>query len=107
MGRTLSVYISQPMTGCDPNEIHKERAKAEEAIEYLYPMDHIRFLNGYNPKWDVDYMMPLEALARSLYQLCDADVAYFVSSWKSSKGCQVERLCCELYGIRIIDEASD
>lgn len=102
MDRRLAIYISQPMTGCDPNEIRKERAKAEEAIEYLYPEEHLCFVNGYNADWD--NIPPLDALALSLHQLCGADVAYFVKSWKSSKGCQVERLCCELYGIRIIDE---
>ncbi|MDA3730042.1 DUF4406 domain-containing protein [Niameybacter massiliensis] len=47
---------------------------------------------------------PLQYLARSLDYLATADVAYFVEGWDKARGCKIEYLCAEEYGIKIIEE---
>ena len=31
------------------------------------------------------------------------DVAYFASGWKNARGCKIEHICAEQYGINIVE----
>lgn len=35
--------------------------------------------------------------------LATADVAYFASGWKNARGCKIEHICAEQYGIKIVE----
>ena len=45
----------------------------------------------------------LWCLGRSLELLATADVAYFASGWKNARGCKIEHICAEQYGINIVE----
>lgn len=47
---------------------------------------------------------PIWFLGEAIKKLSNADVAYFAEGWDTSKGCRVEHLVCEVYGIDIMYE---
>ena len=100
--RHLAVYISQPMTDRDLKEIELMRNFAEAYIRNNISTNMVvEFINGYEESWGPKYMKPIKALAYSIQVLADADVVYFCPGWELSKGCRVERHCCQLYDIPI------
>jgi hypothetical protein len=45
----------------------------------------------------------LQFLGRSIGVLAEADAAIFGKGWENARGCRIEHLCCEEYGIETID----
>ena len=45
----------------------------------------------------------LEYLGESLKLLARADIAYFAPGWNEARGCKIEHVCAEEYGIHHID----
>lgn len=46
---------------------------------------------------------PLWFLGKSLELLSTADCVYFAPGWENYRGCKIEHLCAEQYGIKIIE----
>ena len=46
---------------------------------------------------------PLWFLGKSLELMAGADVVIFASGWQNARGCKIEHLCAEEYGIDIIE----
>lgn len=93
--KPTKIYIAQPMAGLDRTEILNTRL----CIEKMFSRENnAYFLNSYNPEWE--NIHPIEAIAKSLEILKDADlVVFFDKCWESSRGCRIEQLCCDLYDI--------
>ena len=107
----MKIFISQPMTGLDEEDILFTRAK-EKAKARLMFGDDVEFCDNYMPEanradiqqrfsnmkceWDIVWLG--QAI---IYDLATADVVWLVSGWENSKGCQIEREIAEMYGLDV------
>lgn len=46
---------------------------------------------------------PLEYLGESIKYLSQADLAVFCPGWETARGCRVEHMCCQEYGVHIVE----
>lgn len=47
---------------------------------------------------------PLWYLGKSLQVLSEADIAFFAKGWNRARGCKIEHLCADEYGVIVIEE---
>lgn len=106
----IKIFISQPFTGYEKEEVIKIRKAAEESILARYKTydndyPYAVFLNSLEC-FDVDD--PLKGLALAIAYLSEADIAYFVVTTTdegvsdciyTSRGCGIEYKICKDYGI--------
>lgn len=90
----MKVFISQPMKGLSEKEIKSIREKAIKNIKNLYG-DDVEIIDSYI---DSDGT-PLWCLGKSIELLSTADIAYFVKDWNTARGCRIEYMCADNYGI--------
>lgn len=102
------VFISQPMGGIYQDKFERDREAAKQHIYNALGGIPIKFIESYieeNP--DINFRFksrePIWYLAQTLILLADADYIYFVNGWQTARGCKVERLVAEEYGIPIIE----
>lgn len=87
------IYISIPISGHD---LTRQREKADrikiklskDGYEVVNPFD---IYSGDNPTY-------FDHICNDLRALADCDGAYFCIGWQNSKGCQIERSFCDIYG---------
>lgn len=94
---TVTVFISQRMNGKTEEEISAYRQRVMDVV---------------SKKFDgcVSFSIPLEPLAyspvymlgESIMQLDHCDLAAFPEDWHEARGCAIEHLVCEKYGIPYI-----
>ncbi len=98
------LFISQPMRGRTDVEILKERELLIEAAKREHgdvePLDSFF-------KFDPGNGAPLAFLGESLKRLAEADIAVFAPGWENARGCRIEHICCEEYGIKIEDAVEE
>jgi hypothetical protein len=94
------VFISQPMRGKTDEEILAERKCLEESAREKLGEDVV-FLGSFFGKFDVK---ALQFLGRSLEMLAEADAAIFGRGWTDARGCRIEHMVCEEYGIKVIED---
>lgn len=95
------VFISIPMNGKSDSQIHSEMNDIKNKLSEMY--DDYEILDSFITE---TYDSPLMYLAKSIETLSKADVAFFAKGWESARGCMIERLCCEQYGIPIIEDGN-
>ena len=112
----LKLFISQPMKDKTDEEILLERqeafVKAKRLIYDEYSKNtftdinelriDLELIDSFFQDAPVD-AKPLWFLGKSLELLSIADYAYFVPGWENYRGCKIEHLCAEQYGITIIE----
>lgn len=90
----MKIFISQPMKGLSEREIKSNREKAIKNIKSLYGDDAEiidSFIEGDgNSLW---------FLGKFIELLSTADVAYFLKGWNTARGCRIEYMCADNYGI--------
>lgn len=96
------IFISQPMKGKTDEEILREREQAIKEIEERTgePVEVIDSFFQSAPAG----ARPLWFLGKSLELLSAADIAYFASGWKNTRGCRIEHTCAVEYGIAVIEK---
>lgn len=93
------IFISIPMNNKSDSQIHSEMDDIKNKLSKMY--NDFEVLDSFiNETYD----SPLMYIAKSIEVLSKADVAFFAKGWESARGCIVERLCCEQYGIPIIED---
>lgn len=97
------VFISQPMRDKTNEQIETERKRAIENIQKKYPDEGIEVLDSFFKNAPHD-AAPLWFLGKSFEILSKADIAYFIGEWKQYRGCKMEKLACDEYGIESIAE---
>ena len=95
------LFISQPMKGKTNEEILKEREAAISRAKELM-RDEVEVIDSFFENAPTE-AKPLWYLGESLKLLSMADVAYFASGWKNARGCNIEHICAEQYGINIVE----
>ena len=92
------IFISQPMTGLSDEKVWEKREEVTEILEeqgYEVIDSFIKESTNTNNM----YMLGI-----SILLLSKADVIYFVKDWKNSRGCRIEHMIAEEYGIERIYE---
>lgn len=90
----MKIFISQPMRDLSEEEIKADRKRAIEKVKTIYG-DDVEIIDSYNNK----YQKPLICLAKSIELLATADIAYFCRGWNKARGCRIEYMCANDYGI--------
>ena len=90
----MKIFISQPMKGLSEKEIRHNREKAIKNIKSLYG-DDVDIIESYIDSGGT----PLWCLGKSIELLAAADIAYFCKGWNKARGCRIEYMCANDYGI--------
>ena len=100
----MKVMISQPMKGKTTEQIRKERESVIAILES----------KGYTIVDSVLTDIPPETanealwcLGKSLEIMSTVDAVYFMEGWESARGCIIEHMSAEKYGISVIHQMAD
>lgn len=101
--------ISQPMAGKTDEEIVATRERAIAALkERGYEIVNTLFTDEwYSPEKMKErgvVQIPLCFLAKSLENMSKCHAAYFCKGWEKTRGCVIEHMAAEKYGLEIIYE---
>lgn len=99
----MKVFISQPMRDKTDEQIKVERQRAINEIVKKYPNTVIEVLDSFFENAPHD-AAPLWFLGKSFEILSKADIAYFIGEWRQYRGCKMEKMACDEYGIETITE---
>lgn len=99
MGRKL--FISQPMNGIDEVNVLQTRDHIFNCMKLVEP--DLELLDTYNRENIPNNAGRRWYLGRSIQDLDKADFVIFAPGWHKAKGCLVEHLVCELYGIPYVE----
>lgn len=90
----MKIFISQPMNGLSEDEIKRARLNIEQRVKQLF--GNVDIINSFYLERG---LKPLFNLGRSIQLLSEADIAYFAPGWSKARGCRIEYMCAENYGI--------
>lgn len=96
------LFISQPMIDKTNDEIMAVRDHAIKTAKDIAD-DEIEVIDSFF-KDAPHEARPLWFLGKSFELLSTADYAYFADGWSDYRGCTMEHLACEKYGIEIIHD---
>ena len=101
----VRVFISQPMRGKAVDEIVSVRDAAFARACELYAArgEECREVPSYFGESAPAQMSPLELLGKQIELMGHADVAVFAPGWEDARGCRIERLCAQEYGVEVIE----
>lgn len=98
------LFISQPMNGRTNEEIRTERERIIEDMRREWYVDEpFEVVDSFFENAPVG-ASPLWYLGESIKLLSTATLAYFAYGWEDARGCRIEHLCAEEYGIPCIAE---
>jgi hypothetical protein len=103
----MKVFISQPMRGKTDDEILTVRQEIIAEIERIYTSDDggipcVKVIDSFFQDAPTA-AKPLWFLGRSLQLMSTADVVVFAPGWEGTRGCKIEQMCAESYGLTWID----
>ena len=99
------LFISQPMRGLTDEEILKVREeikiKAEKEIG-----EQVELIDSFIKEYpgEINKVIPVYYLGKSIQFLSQADVVYFGGDWKNARGCKIEHEIAKEYGIDRIED---
>lgn len=101
--------LSQPMNGKSEDEIKATRERAIATLEAKgYQVVNTLFTDEwYNPEKMKErgvVQIPLCFLAKSLENMSLCHAVYFCKGWEDARGCVIEHIAAEKYGLEIIYE---
>lgn len=97
----IKVFISQPMRHKADKEIRAERDRA--IIDVMLKVgEDIEIIPSFFEGADHEEK-PLWYLGKSFELLSEADMVYFTKDWEINRGCIMEHMAAELYGIEIME----
>ncbi len=96
------LFISQPMSDKTDEEIKAIRVRIIEDAKRIVG-DDVEVIDSFFEDAPHE-ARPLWFLGKSFELLSTADYAYFADGWSDYRGCTMEHLACEKYGIKIIHE---
>lgn len=102
----MKLFISQPMNGLSNEEILAERDRIVDVVQDMYKDDEIEVVDSFFKDAPHD-AAPLWFLGKSLECMSTADIVFFGKGWKDARGCRIERICAESYGLSCIEDKED
>lgn len=101
----MKVFISQPMRDRTQEEIENERAKLIELVRERREGEKVSEIASYfGPAATFD---PMEYLGMAIQMMNRADLVVFAPDWEKARGCRIEHICAEEYGIDIMHSWAD
>ncbi len=96
------LFISQPMDGKTNEEILKVREEAIQEAKCIFGDEKVTVIDSFikNAPHDAN---PLWYLGQSILLLATADAAFFAKGWRNTRGCVIENVCANEYGILTIE----
>ena len=94
------LFISQPMKDKTNEEILKERQRAIESAEEIMG-EKLEVIDSFFENAPHD-AKPLWFLGKSLELLSTADIIIMGKGWVDARGCRIEQLCANEYGIKVL-----
>lgn len=92
--------ISQPMRNLPKEHIAAERARAAEVMQQRgYEVVETYFPDDWGT-WD-GKNKALHFLSRAIECMAQCDAVYFCQGWEDSRGCRVEHLIAQKYGLAL------
>ena len=105
----MKVFISQPMSGLEIDEIKETRKKAINYVadyiinnKLLTDVTDITVIDNLQEDKDPLTTHPLEYLGNDIIKLKDADLICFAEGWEKSRGCNIEFQVAKHYNINMI-----
>lgn len=108
----MKFFISQPMSGRTEEAILEERMDAVDSLFETFGRDDTEILNShFTDDYREDFedtfsdsivTFPLYWLSQALEVMAEADMVVMVGDWKNSRGCTIEEMCANQYGIPVI-----
>lgn len=96
----MRVMISQPMNGLTEEQIEKNRAAAVARIQAAGHTVVDSIIADDPP---ADSNAGLFYLGRSLQIMAECDAVLFIEGWEQARGCIIEHIACNGYGIAILE----
>lgn len=99
----MRIMISLPMNGRTDTEITMRMRDLTAKFNIL----HIDVIDSFviDESPDDVYNLSVYKLGRTIMNcLSKVDAVYFDEGWEKARGCRIERLICESYGIQIFDQ---
>lgn len=94
------VFVSMPMKDKLRSEIVTEQGKILARVNEKLG-EPVMLVESYMR--ELYSQKPLECLGENIKRMAHADYAVFADGWENSRGCFIERMCAEKYGIEIIE----
>ena len=94
------VFISIPMKDKLRSQIVTEQATILARVNEILG-EPVMLIENYMR--ELYSQKPLECLGESIKRMAQADCAAFGKGWQDARGCVIERMCAEKYGLDIID----
>lgn len=100
----MKIYISIPITGHD---FDKQSATAKEIETLISDLGHTP-VNPFNtpapPSWmESEQEQYAHFMGEDIKELLLCDAIYMANGWKDSKGCSLEYMAAQIYGLKIYD----
>lgn len=98
----MKVMISQPMLNRNTEDILEERKNLINKFNNM----HIEVINTFYTE-DISEECNNDGvyfLGKSIKDMSKADALFMCKGWKDSRGCRIERLIAQEYGIKILYE---
>lgn len=111
MGKTINVFISQPMKNKTREEIIKERYKTiawiyedlAKATSTLKEVEKVNIIDSYFGGSEDVKNAPVWCLGESIKLMSNADYVVFCNGWEDARGCRIERAVANEYGIPCVN----
>lgn len=110
----IGVFISQPFENKTEEQINNITKEAIDIVKNIFNENDRDFLlfytncnsDGYYNAFNKDRWQSagcgIKMLSDSLFRLSQSKYAVFCPGWEKSRGCVIEKECCEKFGIEII-----
>jgi hypothetical protein len=98
------LFISQPFSSKTEEEVFEIRERALDELENIFhiKVSEYEIIDNYHHPEISGKINRLTHLGRSIQQLGDASLVYFIGEWRDAKGCGVEMEICNRYCIPYI-----
>lgn len=99
----MKVFLSHKMNGLTKEQVKIIRVEATLYLKTRYGQN-IEIIDNYNHKDVPENAGRLWHLGTSIKQMEEADAVYFCKGHcEDANGCKVERMICELYGLKVLE----
>ena len=97
----MKVMISQPMKGKTTEQVRAEREAVVKSLEAKGHTVVDTVFTDTPPETD---NVSLWYLGKSIEAMSSVDAVYFMAGWRQTRGCLIEHMAAEKYGLWIIHQ---
>ena len=95
------IFISQPMNGLTDEEIKESKSEAIERLKKFMCGEEFEIIDSFFETAPHD-AKPLWFIGKSIELMADADYVLFLYGWDEARGCRIEHICAQEYGVQAI-----